>query len=183
MSTGKQQTRAWARKSNVTANSTQIRRLEAAGIPRDLIYSEDAGETVADCIASLRSGDTLALAAIEMLHSTTDGVHEALRQLQGLGVTVWVLDENRRISPDHLADVRLGIEIRKRLTGERHHFDSASGRAAALKRHGQAPAKEVEARWRDTAQFRTYRSALAGTGWTKRQALFKWGPRGTQVRD
>lgn len=170
------------------AVSTQVDLLKEAGVDPEQIYVEGdhAGRvTLPLCLAFLRAGDTLAVAAIHMLHKTADGINAALIELGKKEVTLWVVGEDLRIAPEHLWHVRLGLHVRKALAGERHRFTkgpAGTGHQAAIKRHSEMPAKDVKARWEDHENYPTIPEALENTGWSQKRAYAEFGKRGTAAR-
>lgn len=162
----------------------QLKRLRADGIPDDVTYVDGRnGENLVKCMRSLQSGDTLVVDGIEVLHNTTDGVHDALRDLAAIGVNLRMLDDERTIAAENLADVRLGIQVRHRLTAERHRYDSTSGREAAYKLHGRISKDEMKDRWLEKKdEYPTIAEALHGTGWTQKAVEDEFGKRGTRIQ-
>lgn len=150
--------------------------LQAAGI--EVIYRDD----LVDAIASLRKGDTLAVAAgLHVLSPIRRGILEIVQEVHAAGCVVEDITHGHRSEGDGIPMLALAIDA---ISAETRFGDpKKAGKQGAAKRWAKVkktrtPQRKAYARWKDASL--TTKEALAHPdmeGWTRRAAYDKFGKR------
>lgn len=185
MSKGKPQTRGYVRPSRRHGAREQIAALVAAGVDDGLIYTEGKTETLADCLQSLRPGDTLAVTTLARLHNRRDGILAVVYELAAKRVILWTVENNKSYAFELVDVLSAVIDAMDELANDKRRMTKQEARRAAQIRHGRTPTEVARRIWEDTKNFPTVGEALAHPdmdGWLVHDAYRKLKARGTQVR-